>query len=137
MDFKFFFGLDTSKNMEEGAGRTKEVSKRKFVSISSGASAEEGDEDNQIISAEEDTVHIQIAALDESINGRYGTVKRLEELEAQVADITNDYCEIKAENQKLKGEMELLKSMMIKKDLEISNLKTAVVDQRSWSMRSG
>lgn len=82
------------------------------------------------------TVVEKLELLDEKVDGRHGIIARLEELEAQFADMTNDYCEIKAENKEIKKEVKLLKAIVIKKDKQIEDLKDSVVDLKSRSMRS-
>lgn len=82
-----------------------------------------------------DTVTQKLSLLDKKISGRHGIEWRLEELEAQLADLTSEYCEIKAENKKLKEEATILRSVVIKQDKEIAELKRKQVDQTSRSMR--
>ena len=67
----------------------------------------------------EDTVTIQIEALNTKISGTYGLERRMEELDAQLSDLTNDFVDIRAENYQLKHEVTMLKSILIKKDKEI------------------
>ena len=61
-------------------------------------------------------------------------LRRFEELEAVVADLTNELCEIKAENRELKNELSTMKSFMVKKDFEIEQLRSKVTDHTARSM---
>lgn len=110
-----------------------DIPKRKFEETFATESVEIEEEDSVSIL---DTVIPRLQKLDKEVNGKYGIEHRLEELEAQLADITNDFCEMKGENKELKDEQKLMKALLIKKDKEISDLKAAQVDQQARSMRN-
>ena len=113
-----------------------ESNKRKLRDLSSSVCEESVAGNMGELSSSEDTVFAKLDALENDISGRYGVVRRLEELEGQLADLTNDFCEVKAENQRLKSDHVLMKAILAKKDSEIQELKRAVVDQKSRSMRN-
>ena len=74
--------------------------------------------------------------LHKQIDARHGVNSRVDELKGQLADLTNDFCELKAEDTQLKQELHLIKSVVIKKDKEISELKDSLLDQRSRNMKN-
>ena len=78
----------------------------------------------------------KITQLDKEITGRHGMAARLEELEAQMADLVNDLCKVKATNRDLRDQLQLLQSVVIKKDCQIDPLKKELVDQKGRSMRN-
>jgi len=85
---------------------------------------------------EEPTVSDEIKALKAEVTGNLGLRHRMEELDAQLSDLTNDFVDLRAENFCLKNDLTLLKSILVKKDKEISALKDKVADITSRDMRS-
>lgn len=89
------------------------------------------------------TVKQRLTALEKELRGRGGMVDQIEQFEAIVADLTNDYCELKAdrdrltaENSTLKYDMNQLQAIVSRQDKQIEQLKKDHVDQVSRSMRS-
>jgi len=70
------------------------------------------------------------------VSGRLGIEHRLNELEAQVADLTSDILEIRAENEEIKQQMKLMQAIIIRKDKEIDDLKARIIDQKANDMRN-
>ena len=81
------------------------------------------------------TVSKKLSLLEKKIDGKHGLEWRMQELEAQLADLTSDYCEIKEEKRQLKEEVTILRSVVIKQDKQITELKQKQVEQTSRSMR--
>ena len=86
--------------------------------------------------SEGDTVNSRIKALEKAVLGRFGIEQRLEQLEAQLADLTNDYCVLQRDNRDLSIRNEFLESVIVKQDKEIHELKKAQTDIVSRSMRN-
>lgn len=83
-----------------------------------------------------DTVNSRIKALEKAVLGRGGIEQRLEELEAQLADLTNEYCVLQRENRDLYSRNTFLESVIVRQDKEIHELKKAQTDSVSRSMRN-
>lgn len=82
------------------------------------------------------TVNHRLEALEKSVHGRGGIEQRLEEMEAVLADLTNEYCVLQKENRDLRDRNHLMESVILKQDKEIHELKKAQTDIVSRSMRN-
>lgn len=110
--------------------------KRTHSNVSKDSIDNIGDEVEETDLVNEGCADPRMLDLEHQITGRFGLSSRFDELEAQVSDLTNDFCDLKEENRGLREELALLKAVVIKKDKEISDLKDAVVDQKARSMRN-
>ena len=86
--------------------------------------------------ANEGTVTCRLKALEKTVLGRGGFEQRLEEVEAHLADLTNDYCVIKDENRDLLERNTYLESVVVKQQKEIDELKKSQTDAKYRSMRN-
>jgi len=113
---------------------SQESRKRLFVDVDSHEMEE--NEEFVISPVKGDTVVDQVSALHEDIHGSCGMKHVLEELDAQVADLTNDFVDLRAENNVLKEEVTMLKAILIKKDKEIEELREKAIDSTARDMRN-
>lgn len=115
------------------------MSKRSHSEVSEESMAEMSEkqdlDDSLITDCLAGTVSCGIKDLAEDVRGRGGIIQRLEEVEAQMADITNDYCELRGDNITMKQQINLLKATVIKKDKEIDDLKKSMTEQKVRGMR--
>lgn len=82
------------------------------------------------------TVNHRVDALEKTVHGRGGIEQRLEEVEALIADLTNEYCVLQRENRDLRDRNQFMESVILKQDKEIHELKKAQTDIVSRSMRN-
>ena len=66
------------------------------------------DFDNQEEMRASSALSQKISQLDKEITGRHGIAARLEELEAQMTDLVNDFCQVKATNRDLRDQLQFL-----------------------------
>ena len=127
--------------MEHGEGKTEDIRKRPFSELDDKEMEDKQFYDMDSHDSQDETRAMQIvcdrlSALDRVVTGRQGLSARLDELEGQMADITNDFCEVRAENWELREQLKLLQAVVIKKDRKIDKLKQKLVDQKGCNMRN-
>ena len=87
-------------------------------------------------SHEPSTVSARLKTLEKVVIGKGGLEQRLEEFEAQLADLANEYCVLQKTNSELKRRNDFLEAVVVKQDKEIAELKRAKTDAVTRSMRN-